>query len=517
MKSLSIKSLFCIIVLSVTVLPAYSLEIADLYSKAEIEAVSSIESMRIAGDIDFAGLSGQFEIAYLAPDKINLKIDLGIIKITQSFDGQTAWAIDQNGQILEISGIEKKQIINSVYLIGMAYLIDSGSPGRVVYNKDSLVEDQAYSIFTAYPDGGDSLRLYFNRQNHRLEMVDQWMEDLEATTYFSDFRTISGIEIPFAQKDVSNRPELNSSSTYSEVEINPVLDPSIFSIAVTEILDYSFPEGADSLILPFSYDRHISFEAVVNGKDKASFILDSGAGSIVINKSFAEKLGLKFEGEIPSKGIAGYGIAEFTRIDSISIGGITLYNQVVGVVDLDQLNLSIEGVLGGILGFDLLSRFPVKIRYAAGELIFYNPANMLSVDSTFAINFDYYMKIPVVEASYGGVIGRFVVDLGNPFGLILHDSFVEENGLEETFSNVEELESAVGGIGGPSTAYAATGTYLIIGDAKIESPPLLVAGGESGLVGSKEVNGNIGNLLLKDFSIILDYAAKKIYILPSGT
>ena len=70
------------------------------------------------------------------------------------------------------------------------------------------------------------------------------------------------------------------------------------------------------------------------------------------------------------------------------------------------------------------------------------------------------------------------------------------------------------GIGAATArAFAAQGDDFTIGSITVKEPPLLITESETGLVESDIVDGNIGNLLLEKFSILLDYSSKKIYIM----
>jgi len=168
----------------------------------------------------------------------------------------------------------------------------------------------------------------------------------------------------------------------------------------------------------------------------------------------------------------------------------------------------------GVIGYDFISNFPLKIDYSNKDLIFYNPSSFIPPDSDLSVDFEFFMKIPAIKADYAGQAGKFIVDLGNSSGLILHGPFVNKYNLKETFSDIEEMKGGITGVGGTSETYAAIGGEFLLGPVKIESTPLMVAQSETGLVESTVIDGNIGNLLLEKFTIILDYLNKKIYILP---
>ena len=97
---------------------------------------------------------------------------------------------------------------------------------------------------------------------------------------------------------------------------------------------------------------------------------------------------------------------------------------------------------------------------------------------------------------------------------MLHRSFVEKHNLIDTFSDIKEIGGKIGGIGGKSRAYAATGANIRLGPAEIEHPPVMIVEAGRGATESSTVDGNIGNQLLQKFVILLDYERKKLYILP---
>jgi hypothetical protein len=91
---------------------------------------------------------------------------------------------------------------------------------------------------------------------------------------------------------------------------------------------------------------------------------------------------------------------------------------------------------------------------------------------------------------------------------------VDEHNLTETFTDIKDMSAGISGVGGYSNVYAATGSDFKMGAMETETLPLMVAEAEGGIVESRKIDGNIGNLFLRDFSILMDYGRKKLYILP---
>lgn len=512
MNKFTVLLILCL-ALIITALNSFGRSITDLVPKENIDRYKNITSLKMTGTVEMAGLKGTVEELYLAPDKVKLTIDFGVLRISQGYDGRTAWLLDQNGQYVELTGTEKKQIINTVYMTSASYLMGDRLPGEVVYLKDTSIEEQTYAAFMIYPEAGDSLQAFFNLQTKRFEITVQWQEGIKAVIYNSDFREVGGLEMAFKAVTVASLPQLNGVMEFTDLEANVDIDPAIFMMGGEDAADFFFPDQ-DSVIVGFEFvGGHIYLNVYLNDV-KRRLILDSGAGTNVVDKTVADSLGFECAGDLPSKGVTGYGTASVSKIDSLAVGGVVLYDQVCGVVDLADFRLKLPGGLAGILGYDFLSRFPFKVDYENFELTLYHPERFIPPDFVAPIPFEYYMKIPTVKASYHNVEGLFVVDLGNPMSLMLHRPYVEKYGLDSTFKDISEMPGGIGGIGGGSKAVAAVGDEFVIGADTVRNLPVLVVQSDQGLAESANVAGNIGNLLLKKFILVGDYANRRLYLLP---
>lgn len=494
---------------------ALSLELRDVIPKDQIQAIDTIKNYMQKGTIMMGGLEGTAEYAFSSPDKYLATFDLGKLRISQGFDGKTAWMIDQNNQAMEISGSDRRSVINSLYIAGQSYLFENKYPGKVKFWSDSEINGIKYFIFKAYPDGGDSIILHLNSVTRCIDIVQEYKDELSINTYLEDYRSLNGYMIPYILRTETSIPQLNSIFTLEKMEVNILLDGHIFEMPQQSRLDYSSITDADSVIVPIELiNGHIFVLAKINGSKPAYFMLDSGAGMNVINRNFAEKLGISLEGDFAAKGVAGYGSAAMSYVDSIEIGGVRLYSQNIAVVDISNLGIAVHGEFGGILGFDLLSRFPIRISYNDSQATFYNANRFIAPNDSNAISLDFLMKIPVIDAELNGYKGRFAIDLGNSLGLILHSSFVDKYNISREFTDIKEMKVSLGGVGGQTEAYAAMANAFTIGWFIIKAPPLLVAGGNKGLINSEELDGNIGNLMLKKFDLVFNYATNKLYLFP---
>jgi len=494
----------------------FSNELKSRFSTGNLSAAAQLTSLSLTGNIELAGLSGTTMILFKEPGNILISMQLADFHITQAYDGKAAWLKDQNGQTMEVSGPAKKQLINAAWTIGQSYLFEDRLPGGVEFYKDSLINGDRFSIYQALPDGGDSIWLFYNSGTERIEIIKERLDEVIIFTYLSDFRTIDGFAMAFRQEAKSTLPQFNSIIEIIEMQANPPLPDSLFTFSNNLMDDYYFPSQDDSVLVNMEYQNgHIFLRASVNGHQPVFFILDSGAGINSLDEQYAESIGIESNGDFPAKGISGYESASITRIDSLLIGDIRLFQQGMAIIDLSAMNLKApDGIFGGILGYDLISRFPLKVDYGNGNLIFYNPEKFIAPADKYKIDFEFVVKLPLIEAEINRIKGRFLIDLGNSVGLILHRPFVDVNNLFDGLDEVKKLTTKAVGVGGSSELYAAIAESFLLGPALIDKPAVLVADSDQGMTKSNDIDGNIGNMTLQDFSVLFDYANRRIYLLP---
>jgi len=113
----------------------------------------------------------------------------------------------------------------------------------------------------------------------------------------------------------------------------------------------------------------IVIDVVVDGETQP-FILDTGASNTVIDKRAADPSAV--EGVEQAVGLADCGAgnmeAVMSTVKSLAVGNATVSDLRVAGIDLDGINEKIGARVGGILGYDFLSRFRMTIDYRAKRL-----------------------------------------------------------------------------------------------------------------------------------------------------
>ena len=109
------------------------------------------------------------------------------------------------------------------------------------------------------------------------------------------------------------------------------------------------------------------------------------------------------------------------------------------------------------------------VDYRAGTLTVYNPDGFVPPSGGHPVPFDYTMQIPTIEAELLGLPGRYLVDLGNAFGLIVHNDYNRRHDLESRLDNVQDVSQVIGGVGGGVRGKTAVAESFVFGEVMISN------------------------------------------------
>ncbi len=255
---------------------------------------------------------------------------------------------------------------------------------------------------------------------------------------------------------------------------------------------------------------HIYLPLTINGKTRL-WVLDSGAEMTVIEKDFANEIGLPLEGQLTGQGTVNTIDVAFTMLPPFELNGLAFDSQRVAAIavnDIFQRSMGIE--VGGILGFDFLSRLVAKVDYANEMLTFYDPdsfsynGNGVVLDAPLAKNNMFQLQI-AIDSQY---TGSWDLDLGAS-GLDFLYPYAEAHGL---LNHPGVQRMAFGAGGGQITTMAkfkqVTFAGFTVPGLQVGIPSVKGKGAFS----VKELTGNAGNDLFRHFTLYLDYKTEKVIV-----
>ncbi len=478
-----------------------------------LENLKKLKSGYIEGRIAFDGLEGTFRQWEELPLKYRLEEDYGVIKQMFGDDGRQSWTVDPNGkvQIQRDNDTVKRRKVKA--LLEVYDHVNSGTKNFILTYEGvkKAGEIDCHVVKMANIINEDSTFFFFNKENYYIVKAILKQPDVEIHTLFSDYRSIDGIIHPFHEETEILPREKKETLQLSKYEFNVKVDGTIFAVPRDDVKDFEFINGESSEDVPFTFIENSIYIPVTINSETRSWLFDNGASMSIIDADYAASLELKSEGEIKGFGIASVFDFSFVTLPPYQVRGIQFAPQKV---------FSYKGLSGrfydsdivGILGHDFVSRFVTKIDYAAKTFSFYHPDRFKYKGNGATIDAPLRNKIfslpAIVDNKYKG---RWTLDLG-AFDVSFHYPYARENGMLD-FKGVERLSADLGGQHREKTVQFKS---IEVGGFKVPHPLInipLDKGKGSNI--SREIIGNIGNSLLRHFTVYLDYKRQQV-ILEKG-
>jgi outer membrane lipoprotein-sorting protein/predicted aspartyl protease len=463
------------------------------------------------------GMTGTQKYYFKYPDKLRSEMDLKIMQTMTVFDGQKGWTKDPNGQVRELAGAELSDIQMELYFNLYAYLFPDRAKGKVEYLGREEADGINYYVIQVTPEGIDPIKMYLDPQTYLIDKTVTRRDIVEVTAHYSDYLDFAGIKIASSYRISTGDPAYDMRSALVGVEFNKPLSDELFAIPVAAEKDYKFPPGKTSVEIPFVLNcNHIYIPVVIGDSKPLNFILDTGAGMPIVDMDASKKLGLATVGKIEARG-AGEGTQEanFITLPSIKLGELVIDSASGATIGISHLN-RYEGVpVEGILGYDVFSRFVVKIDYADRKLTLYEPSGFNYQGKGEIIPITLENNHPHVNATIEGKYqGKFVVDSGARTSLTLHTPYVEKNDLLSKTGKKIDVFTGIG-VGGKVMGKATRIKNIKIGSFEIPAPITTLASAEAGAFSSEDIAGNIGGGIMKRFTVIFDYANSRMILEPN--
>jgi outer membrane lipoprotein-sorting protein len=219
-------------------LPALAQTPAEIFSRfvaatGGAAAYAKVKSQETKGTISIPaqGSSGSFVMRYKAPGKVVMSATMpGIGEMGQGYDGKIGWSRDPFSGTRTLQGAELAQIVNELIL--------SNNPGAYnkVFSKIELLKPGKVGKQPALrvkltPKVGGPQTLYFDPKTYLMLRRDAEVVTAQgsvpAENYFSDYRVVDGVKMPFKTRTVTGMGE--QQMQISQVKNNLSLDDKIFS------------------------------------------------------------------------------------------------------------------------------------------------------------------------------------------------------------------------------------------------------------------------------------------------
>jgi hypothetical protein len=417
---------------------------------------------------------------------------------------------DWNHFVRELDGTELQRLRSQAFVERVMIF---GPPAALKEAEARETEDLQYWTLQFSPIGALPITWYIDKQTSLpMKAVFAGPEDLDINTAYGGWGWTSGAFYP---EHVSVSETAESLSEYrlsrslhtfgTDTPVFTPLKPGVSDVVMT----------SEVVTLPFTLEgNHIILQAQVNGRSAMGFILDTGDDHETINASRMASFGLTSYGHIHTEGGGGPAEMSFATGATFTFSGVELRDQHVSVLDQSGLERALGIPLGGILGFDFLSRFVVEFDYEDKVLKLHNPNGWrysgkgaivpITFDDDGIPYFDAMLSVPTKPS----LPAHLVMDFGAADTMTLTSPFVKANDLVKLAGTSTKVATSAGLEKQFFTQSNIRGHIdeLHLGGIVARSIPVSLSANSEGAYASPNFAGTMGEGIFSRYHILLDYA-----------
>ena len=277
--------------------------------------------------------------------------------------------------------------------------------------------------------------------------------------------------------------------------------------------------AAPSNAIPIIMDSDRMIVPVKMGGHTVNFQLDSGADGIVVDKDVVEALKIKEYGRVTSETAGAY-ISSDIVIPEMYVGPLVLTN--VHATSLPFVTVTETGKpVAGLLGYDFIRNAVLHIDYQHGTLEAISPAAFSPPPGAhaFAVTFD--DNVPTIAATIGTAVApAFILDTGADRSAIFstfsnaHPHDIADRGLGEQMEAAFPFVDKFSGVGG-RVEYRPVQVGPFVLGAWTFPKWLFTVTQNAASFEFEDYDGLIGQDVMRNFDVYLDYPHGKIYLVPN--
>lgn len=449
----------------------------------------------LRGTVSLFGLDSPAEVAFDAQGRLRWHVN-GKVSFTQAFDGERATMLDLGGTPRTLVLREREdviiigQVLSGAWRTSGRLKLGEAKDGRTPFD---LVDGLATGTITLGDDGQPSVAQWgYGADQQRLNMTG-WT------------RLADGQWGP-------SRVELIGRASTSVIAGKPSLGATGFTAGATPTDTTFDAKVAPALEVKRAKTGHLLVKTSINGQDAGWFIFDTGAGITCLDRRTQERLKLDTFGGIPAVGIGGTVVSPLCRPGSLTVGPVTMAQPLTIVLDLEDIGKALgEPDLAGVIGFDLLARTVVEFDKAENRILLHDPRAFNDAGQPWQKLYS-YERHPCVEAEVEGHRGIFKLDTGaGRMTVAIHGPTVDRLKMLE---GRDTTDTQTGGVGGMRPAKAGKVSTFTLAGKTYENLKVTFGLGDQGAFGDRYTLGVIGNQVLMDYVMTLDYGRDRIALAP---
>jgi hypothetical protein len=464
-------------------------------------------AIRCTGTAVRRGVSGAYALTSVPDGRYREEIG-GDLRQTVSFNGRFTWATDWSGMPRRLTLGDDETAAFPAWVVSGAWL----APGsRLRLGQDSVPpQDDVVVLTLGRPESKQEARVGLSTKSWLPSWLEFRTEAGAERWEFSDYRVTGGLTVPMRFTNRRGGSEnvyaIDAVSNLAAVPEDALTEP-IWKGEDTRF-DGNAPAVVESRRTP---SGHVFVRPRLNGKDVGWFFLDSGAGSMCISPEAADATGMKTVGEILAIGVGGPVKSKLRRGGEIEIGPIAIRDLTFVEIDFRPFERTMGFKVGGICGYDLFARAVVEFEAKTGRVGIFDQGRYQLTGG----NWQELLLSGKSAAVWCGFPGApkeaFRLDTGAGGTLSFHSPAVKQWKLLE---GRETQAARSGGVGGSNEERRGTIDWFELAGHRFEKPTVGFSLADKGAFTSVHTAGNIGQQFMAPFTIVFDYAHRRIAFKP---
>jgi Aspartyl protease len=466
----------------------------------------------LTNESDQDGIRGSVE-EWVSQDAYRRAIKRDYDEVATVVTPQFAKRRDWNGYVWDVQGKELGRLRTEIFEKSALIF---GPPAQMPETVVSQTDDKAFYLLRTTPADGVPITWFIDATTWLPVKSVRPGDDTEITTTFADWQPTGEIRMPHSGTvSETDKPDYQWKQVSLRFEKNTA--PGMFVAPTSGPPDTVLQPDAPSI--PFNFENsHIMFKVRVNDREPIWFLLDTGADENVINTPRLSEFGLKTYGKTAATGGGGSAEYDYATGATFALPGVELRNQHVAVLDQTGIERALGMPLGGLLGYDFISRFVVEIDYQKKLLTLHDPKTWSYSGSGYAVPVTFDGGIPFTDgmisvATRKDIPAYFVLDFGAAETMTLTSPFVKANDL----LNLAQTNASVNRPAGLENQFFSQNNVrghidrLVLGQLTAESIPLNLSVNVKGAYASPNFSGTIGESIFRRYHVFLTTPATVLF------
>lgn len=462
----------------------------------------------LTGTAEYRGVAAGYHLEFGAGGRFCQRVD-GQLGQTLGCDGKQFWEIDCSGATRRLAFEDADRSETMMLLLTDGWLSPTAPLDRTVEGPDR--RSGLYTVKLRLHGSGLEESVVIDPSTWHPKSAELEIAASKITFALSDWRAAGSQKVPF----MVGVTEAGLTDTYKvdEARAAALSEDSAFSMPNLIPSDLAFDRTAPVVVESRRAPTgHMLVHPRINGADVGWFILDSGADSMIIDKTVADAQGLPKMGKESVVGVGGVVLAPFRSVSEFTLGPATMRNVNFIELDLGQLSGMFQVRLAGIVGFDFFRRFIVQVNLKRPSVEVDDVANFHLPQGDWS-RMEFSSGNPAVQASFeGDHTGWFRLDTGANGTVTFHAPAVEQFHL---LDGRKTTPAGMAGVGGTTEARSGTMTWFELGGHRFENLAAVFSQAKIGAFADRYLAGNIGQDLMEPFTVVFDFGGSRVAFVPN--